>query len=201
MATAQSARGRPRSAASEQAILTATLDLLEEGQGPATITINAIARRAGVGKDTIYRRWNCKEDLLLEALASQQRAIEVPADVTVRDGMIIALSELIGRMQRERDRRILRSLQSAGNEFPKLKQRYHDELVAPRRARLRTLVKAGIERGELSGDGDPYQAALMPFAAVIMSALEDTPISGNPRRAAERLVDALLDGITAAPRR
>jgi AcrR family transcriptional regulator len=201
MATTQPARGRPRSAESEEAILTATLDLLEAGQGPATITITAIARRAGVGKDTIYRRWECKEDLLLEALASQQRQIEVPDDVSVREGMVVALSELIRRMQRPRDRRILRSLQSAGDEFPKLKQRYHDELVAPRRARLRKLIKAGIKRGEVSPEGDPYRAALMPFAAVIMSGLEDAPISGNPRRAAEHLVDAVLDGIAAAPRR
>ena len=201
MATVQPVRGRPRSAASEQAILAAALDLVEEGQGPATISINAIARRAGVGKDTIYRRWPCKEDLLLDALASQQRTFEFAPDMSVRDGLIAPLTELIARMQHERDRRILRSLQGAGDDFPKLKQRYYEQVIAPRRARVRELIRAGIERGELSGDGDPVQTALMPFHTVIMSALEDTPIAGNPRRAAERMVDAILTGIAAAPPR
>jgi hypothetical protein len=39
----------------------------------------------------------------------------------------------------------------------------------------------------------------MPFAAVVMSALEDTPILGNPRRAAAKMVDAILHGLAAPP--
>jgi AcrR family transcriptional regulator len=199
MAAAAITRGRPRSAASEQAILAATLDLLAEGQGPATISISAIARRAGAGKDTIYRRWPCKEDLLLDALASQRRAIEIPPDVPVREGLITPLAELIERFQDERSRRILRSLQGAGEEFPRLRRRYQEEVVQERRERVRALVRAGVARGELSADGDPEQAALMPFASVLMNALEDTPIRGKPQVVAARMVDAVLRGIAARP--
>lgn len=191
-------RGRPRSQASEEAILVATLDLLAAGCGPSTVSINAIAKRARTGKDTIYRRWPCKEDLLLDALASQQRTIDIPTDGPVRDGLIAALASLIDRFQDERNRRILRGLYGAGDEFPKLRRRYQQEVLEERREKVRALVRAGIARGELASHGDPTQAALMPFAAVVMSALEDTPILGNPRRAAAKMVDAILHGLGAA---
>jgi AcrR family transcriptional regulator len=194
-------RGRPRSLVSEHAILAATLDLLAEGHGPATISITAIARRAGAGKDTIYRRWPCKEDLLLDALASQQRPIDIPPDAPVREGLIAPLADLIERLQGERNRRILRSLHGAGDEFPKLNQRYHEQVIEQRRERVRELVRAGIARGELTSQGDPTQAAMMPFAAVVMNALEDTPILGDPRRTAARMVDAVLHGIAASAHR
>jgi AcrR family transcriptional regulator len=192
-------RGRPRSQASEEAILAAALDLLADGCGPSTVSINAIAKRARTGKDTIYRRWPCKEDLLLDALASQQRTIDIPTDGPVRDGLIAPLASLIERLQDERNRRILRGLYGAADEFPKLRRRYQQEVLEERREKVRDLVRAGIARGELASHGDPTQAALMPFAAVVMSALEDTPIRGNPRRAAARMVDALLHGLAAPP--
>jgi AcrR family transcriptional regulator len=192
-------RGRPRSQASEEAILAATLDLLADGCGPSTVSINAIAKRARTGKDTIYRRWPCKEDLLLDALASQQRTIEIPTDGPVRDGLIAALASLIERLQDERSRRILRGLYGAGDEFPKLRRRYQHEVLEERREKVRALVRAGIARGELASQGDPTQAALMPFAAVVMSALEDTPILGDPRHAAATMVDAVLDGLVPRP--
>lgn len=188
-------RGRPRSQASEESILAAALDLLAAGCGPAAVSMTAIAKRAGTGKDTIYRRWTCKEDLLLDALASRQRPLELPAEGPVREGLIAALASLIERMQNERDRGILRGLYGAGDEFPKLRRRYQQEVLEERREKVRALVRAGIARGELASHGDPTQAALMPFAAVVMSALEDTPIRGNPRRAAATMVDAVLLGL------
>lgn len=189
------ARGRPRSAASEKAILNAALDLLAEGHGPTSISISAIAKLAGTGKDTIYRRWPCKEDLLLDALASDKHDIPVPTEGSVRDGLIAPLADLIERMQDERTRRILRSIHSAGDEFPKLNQRYYEQVINARRERVRALVRAGVERGEISADGDPYQAAMMPFASVLINAHEDTPVTGDPHGTAERMVDVVLNGI------
>ncbi|MGH2843315.1 MAG: TetR/AcrR family transcriptional regulator [Solirubrobacteraceae bacterium] len=58
--------GRPRSEASRQAILAAALGLAAQ-LGYAAVTIERIAARAGVGKQTIYRWWPTKADVLLEA--------------------------------------------------------------------------------------------------------------------------------------
>ena len=59
-------RGRPRRAAARAAIVRATLELLGEG-GFQAATMDAIAARAGVGKNTIYRRWDSK-DAIADAL-------------------------------------------------------------------------------------------------------------------------------------
>jgi AcrR family transcriptional regulator len=64
--------GRPhtggrRNEAAEQAILRAAAELLAAGDG-VLITMAAIAERAGVGKQTIYRWWPSKSAVLLDAM-------------------------------------------------------------------------------------------------------------------------------------
>src|ERR1700722_14755802 len=70
--------GRPRSEQSRQAILVATLELVTE-VGYAGLTIEGIAARAGVGKQTIYRWWGTKADVLLEA-GAVKADVQIPTD-------------------------------------------------------------------------------------------------------------------------
>ena len=64
--TKQHSGGRPRNEESKNAILNATVDLLEES-GYSNLTIEAIAAHAGVGKSTIYRWWPNKSYLVFDA--------------------------------------------------------------------------------------------------------------------------------------
>jgi AcrR family transcriptional regulator len=176
-------------------VLRAALDLLAEGQSPAAITIAEIARRAGAGKDTIYRRWQTKEDLLLDALASRVAALEIPESASLREVLVIHLAELIARMQTDTGRRICRALQSADEDFPKLRARYRETVIRSRHDLIATHVQAAVARGELRAEVDLEQAVNMPFNHVLFAAINDQPIPGDPREAAERLVDALLAGI------
>jgi AcrR family transcriptional regulator len=191
-------RGRPRSAASERAILQAALDMMGEGQPPESISIAEIARRAGAGKDTIYRRWQTKDDLLVDALASQLAEITVDAERGLRDVLVELLTDMIGRLQRPRDRRILQSLRGAGGDFPKLKQRYYEQVVSRRHALVRQWVEEAETRGELKPGTAVSGIMRMPFDHVLMSALDEKPIVGDPRQAAERLTDAVLAGVASA---
>ena len=63
----QRRRGRPRDPAADQAILEAARYLLAR-KGFTGTSMDEIARRAGVGKDTLYRRWKSKDDLVLHLL-------------------------------------------------------------------------------------------------------------------------------------
>jgi len=191
-------RGRPRSAASERAILMAALDLLAEGQGPAALSIAAIARRAGAGKDTIYRRWPNKEDLLVDALAAQIGELEIPAQMPLREALVMALSGLIARLQNERGRTILRSMQGVGDDFPKLRERYYEQVIRRRHEAIEQHVRAVVARGEIPESPALRHAVEMPFHHTLMRALEDDPIMGDPVRAATELVDIVLRGLLPA---
>jgi len=72
-------RGRPRSEAVERAIIEGVMKLLEDGVPLADISIERLARTAGVGKATIYRRWSGKEELFVDVL----RGAEQPGDTVL----------------------------------------------------------------------------------------------------------------------
>lgn len=76
------ALGRPRSETARRAILDAIDDMLVE-QGYAALTMKGIAERAGVGRQTVYRWWSTKAEILLEACAhdaASELAVALTAD-------------------------------------------------------------------------------------------------------------------------
>ncbi|OIN80805.1 TetR/AcrR family transcriptional regulator [Mycobacterium malmoense] len=71
--------GSRRNDAAERAILRAAAELLATGDG-ALITVAAIAERAGVGKQTIYRWWPSKSAVLLDAMIHRARQVAPAPD-------------------------------------------------------------------------------------------------------------------------
>ena len=65
--------GRPRSEAARRAVLHAVDDMLVE-VGYAAMTMKGIAERAGVGRQTVYRWWSTKAQILLEACVDDARS-------------------------------------------------------------------------------------------------------------------------------
>jgi AcrR family transcriptional regulator len=78
MTSATSAVGRPRNPAKDVAVVQATRELLVE-VGYQGATVVAIARRAGVGAPTIYRRWATKEALVEDAAFGHPQPAPMPA--------------------------------------------------------------------------------------------------------------------------
>lgn len=79
-------RGRPRSEAARAAVLHAVDDLLVE-VGYGNLTLKGIAERAGVGRQTVYRWWSTKAEILLEASAHDARhelAVEATGDAVAQ---------------------------------------------------------------------------------------------------------------------
>lgn len=68
-------RGRPRTPGAEDRILEAALEEYGE-RGWAGFTMDAVARRAGVGKSTVYLRWRDKDSLLTDAVGTHSIGIE-----------------------------------------------------------------------------------------------------------------------------
>src|SRR5258707_14807433 len=93
-------RGRPRSAAaaSHDAILGAVYDLLHE-KSVRDLTIEEVARRAGVGKPTIYKWWASKAALVMDMFDERIIGkIAVPGARTAEDAIRGRVTEMIRRL-------------------------------------------------------------------------------------------------------
>lgn len=89
-----SLRGRPRSKAVEQAILEAVMKLFEDAVPLADLSVERIARTAGVGKAAIYRRWSDKEDLFVDVIRASEPAERELPGTSMRDDLVVLLESL-----------------------------------------------------------------------------------------------------------
>ena len=89
---------RQRSEESRQAILAAALELLRQ-HSYREMTTDAIAMAAGVGKQTIYRWWKTKADVVLDALAEHAREVVAPETGSL-EGDVRAFFEVTVRLVR-----------------------------------------------------------------------------------------------------
>ncbi len=186
--------GRPRSEQCEQAIIEATLDLFAE-QGFEGVCVEAVAARAGVGKATIYRRWPNKEELLLAAFGSLKSPFPEPEGVSVREDLLAMVQVMCADKADPRKARRYALLLGEGEKYPRLMARYKETVVEPRREVMRTVIRRGIQTGELRPDTD-VEIAMLTLTGVIM-AHEKTPDREFDGDFAARLVDGLLLGLSA----
>ncbi|GAS98654.1 TetR family transcriptional regulator [Mycolicibacterium canariasense] len=141
-------RGRRRSEQSRRAILTAAFDLVaEEGRD---FTIEGIAARAGVSKQTIYRWWPTKGDVLLESLATQAEVqISTSDQGSYAQDLLHFLNQTVKILRPHGVRSALRSLMAEAQQNPELRHRFQTEFLARRRAALLQIVSRAEIRGDL----------------------------------------------------
>ena len=186
--------GRPRSEAAEQAIIEATLDVFAE-HGFEGVCVELVAARAGVGKATIYRRWPNKEELLLAALGSLKSPYPEPMGVSVRDDLLSIVEVMCADKADPRKARRYALLLGEGEKYPRLMARYKAEVVEPRREMIRSVIRRGIETGELRPDTD-VEISMLTLTGAIM-AQEKSAAGTLDGDFAARLVDGLLLGCSA----
>jgi AcrR family transcriptional regulator len=190
-------RGRPRSASARKAIVDAALALLAE-RGFQAATMEAIALRAGVGRNTIYRRWSSKEELIVEALE------ELIADLDIREREEDVYSLLLDWI-RDFARifgdplygRILPVVLGELQQNPAFAEVYAEQVVRPRYEALVGVLRRAVERGELRRDADVEQIADLlaapPFVRVLPVGLPSVT-----ERYAEELLETIWHGIAPA---
>ena len=187
-------RGRPRDAGADEAILAATTDLLADG-GITGLSMDLVAKRAGVGKSTIYRRWESKEELVLDALNVAPTAVPVPDTGTVRGDLIVYATSLARKFGSSPASDVLPHLIEAACYDQRLRESLHD-YIRFRQQTVRTILERGHERGELTDEDDRMLIVDLLLGPFFYRRL----ISGDPfsPRFAERLVDFILKGTGAA---
>ena len=137
----------------DQAILRATIELLSE-VGYVGVTVAEVARRAGVSKPAIYRRWSQKSQLVVEAMVTQMRPGK-DNDSGSAAGDLLALTEqLIMTLTRTPLGRVLPGLVAEMAADPVLATSYRDLIIKPNQQQWRAAVERGIARGELAEQTD-----------------------------------------------
>jgi AcrR family transcriptional regulator len=186
--------GRPRSERAEQAILDATLDAIGDC-GIDGVRCEDVAARAGVGKATLYRRWQGKEELLIAAFASLKSPLPEPRGESVREDLTAMLAVMAADADDPRYAQQFALLHGEEQRYPRLVARYKQEVVEPRRELIRSVLRRGIGTGELRADTDIEVAMLVLTGAVMARGKHDmTPAEPG---FAGRVVDELLRGIAA----
>lgn len=192
--TSPPARGRPRDTAISDAIIEAVLRLLEAGAGIGGLSIEGIAREAGVGKATVYRRWSGKDALLLDVLRSIENENPHLTGDSVRDDLVILLEGLRRRGLAKRESALFRTVLGHVRTHPGLWQEYHDTVIAARRTRLHEVLRRGMTRGELRSDLDVELLGEL-FMGPMMTRAMLHEWQDLPEGLAEWIVDAVLDGV------
>jgi len=188
------ARGRPRSEAVERAIIEGVMKLLEDGVPFAELSIERVARTAGVGKATIYRRWSGKEELFVDVVrAAEPPEPELPG-TSMRDDLVVLLESLRLRGLAHRSSAILHNVHAQIKSSPKLWEAYHAGVILPRRNLGLEVLRRGRRDGELRTDVDLELANDM-FVGPILVRSVMRPDADLPEDLAERIVDTVLAGL------
>jgi AcrR family transcriptional regulator len=192
-------RGRPRQASARKAIVDATLELLAE-RGFQAATIEAIAERAGVGRNTIYRRWASKDELIVDALQELFVDLDFQEDGDVYSLLLDWIRDFVRVFGDPLYGRILPVVLGELQQNPDFARVYSEQIVQPRYDALLEFLRAAVERGELHPDADPEQIVDLLAAPPFVRAL---PVGLPPvsERYAEELLETIWRGIAPpAPR-
>ena len=188
-------RGRRRSERSHAAIVRATQDLLVE-RGYRELTIEGVAARAGVGKQTIYRWWPSRAALVLEAYLAGSEALPLPPESSsVREDVRALIGWLADVLAQPIGGRVVAGLVADLQHDPDLAAGFQREVVPARRSAMRAALERGRDRGEIDAGADLGVAVDQLHGAVFYRVL----LSGEPldARFAERLAEQTLKGLAA----
>ena len=142
-------RGRPRDDSAHQAVLSATLDLIAR-EDTTSLTLEGIAKAAGVSRPTLYRWWSSKSEIILEA------TLEATAGTVAygTTGDVIAdLKEharAYGALLSGPLGVAYQAIFAEGLVDPAFMTKVRAQLIGPRRVVTRTFLQAAIDRGALS---------------------------------------------------
>ncbi|MER6998298.1 TetR/AcrR family transcriptional regulator [Streptomyces sp. NPDC000410] len=187
-------RGRPRSEAAERAILDAVVALLEDGVPLGEVSIERIARTAGVGKATIYRRWCDKEALFVDLLRDIEPPEPVLPGTSAREDLVVMLESLRDRGVAQRTSALLYHVFAQMKSYPKLWAAYHATVIEPRRLIVREVLRRGVADGEIRDDLDLELVNDLFIGPMLLRSVmrPDAPLDDD---LAQRIVSAVLDGV------
>src|SRR5450631_2280852 len=133
-------------------VLAAALDQLAE-QGSAGFTMEAIARRAGASKATLYRHWSSASALLVDAMATTFQPFPSPGTGDLRGDLVALLTLQADLLEGDRFPRLLAAVVDLAERDPDLAH-LHADLTAGRRRPALEALRDGQHRGQIPAEAD-----------------------------------------------
>jgi AcrR family transcriptional regulator len=194
--TATTAPGRPRDPGVDRRIADAAIDVFGE-LGWEGFTVEGVAKRAGVGKASIYLRWPTKAALLVDAVQSRVTAVSRVRAENVREELIELASQLMASYLPDSGRSMLR-LSLEADRIPGL-QRHWDAVAEAQIRAARDIVHRAVARGELP-KGTSATLVLDTLCGGVMMHALSAPVSLKALQRAKgpAYVEKLVDFVLAA---
>lgn len=193
------APGRPRDPQVDRRIAQAALDLFADA-GWAGFSMEAVARRAGVGKASLYLRWTTKEALLADAVTWRLGRVADVDTGTLRGDLVELATQVLDIYAGDTGRAAMRLTLEAAS-IPGMAE--HGAAMRQAQARAaKAIVRRGIRRGE-AAPGTSAALLLNTLTGGAMMLALSTPeerradLARNTGARARRLVDFLLRAVRA----
>jgi AcrR family transcriptional regulator len=136
----------------EQQILDATLEVLSD-VGYDRLTMDAVATRAKASKATLYRRWNDKVSLVIDALLSVKSAPTAPDTGSLRGDLLESFCGE-GGLTDERSVATFASVITAISRDREFAEAFRKDIIGPKSALSRSIFERAVERGEIPASAD-----------------------------------------------
>ena len=178
-----------RVARSRAAVLSVAVDLLVEG-GAAAVTVEAVVKRSGVARSTIYRHWPRRIDLVADTFRALIPPLPpAPPVGDLRERLRRVLQGLAAQMNDEKYAALVPAVLDSATRDPELAE-FREAFARSQRAPLDTVVREAVSTGELPAgvDGDGAISALVGplfFRRVILGQGVDADF-------VDRLIDAFV---------
>ena len=185
--TKSGSRGRPRDSATDLAILRSALNLFVE-HGVEGTSIEQIAKQAGVGKPSIYRRWSNKEELIaaaLEALVVEEAGWASPEAIQKESPYMLveaAIDSAAATVTAPQYRALVARVFGSAVSHPSLMAIYWDRYILPRRRLAASLLERARQLGTVAADADFDVAIDMMVGAVTYRVLQPAPLDVEEMR-------------------
>jgi AcrR family transcriptional regulator len=188
-------RGRPRDPHADELIMKTALELFAE-RGVEGANFEQIAKRAGVAKVTIYRRWSSKEELLTQAIEQARTLVPeteiwATADTSVRQPDERLMDSWVGTFGDLRFRAVLAQLIGSSVSHPALLATYREQYIQPRRQLIHAALDRAKKDGQLAEDADIDTVIDMVVGAAMYRMLIDPTTADDPtttRRSLDNII-------------
>lgn len=157
--------GRPRSEQARQSITDATNKLLLH-MSVRDISIEAIAKKAGVGKTTIYRWWPNKVAIILEAISGPMNVLPAPVSGENAKDLLVKQIERFGRLSRGRGGKVIAEVFAEAQGNAEMLSMFYQNFMLQHEEIMANIIDQGKIAGEFRNDLDTVMAVDMIYGAI-----------------------------------